>query len=102
MFKFKKSGPTSGDCTAPYDIILEKTYTVEEFVNTVLTNRDNEWGYIGIKNKNEPFFGYPCCEYKRGHLLSVLPADILAKKIQSVTASGGWSRMDYKLILAEE
>lgn len=99
MFEFVQTGPTAGDETAPYDVILDKTYTVQEFINTVITKLSGEWGYIGVKNPKDPFFGEPHCEYKWGKLLSSMPDDILTKTIRSAKASGGWSRMDYILVL---
>lgn len=100
MFKLKQIRPEGSDCTAPYDVILDKEYTVREFINTVLTNEPREWGYIGIIKRGE-VFGDPCCEYSHGELLSHLPDDILDRKIDWARASGGWSRMDYQFRLKE-
>lgn len=95
MFKLKQAGRERGDCTAPYDVILDKEYTVKEFIETVVS-RDREWGYIGIAVKGS-IFGDPHCEYKWGKLLYDLPEEIHNKKVISVKADGGWSRMDYLL-----
>lgn len=95
MFKMSQAGRERGDCTAPYNVELDKEYTVNEFVQTVLTN-EREWGYIGIYCKGE-VFGKPTCEYKWGKLLYTLPDSVLNKKIVDVKADGGWSRMDYLL-----
>ena len=101
MFKFKQRTPVAGDCTCGYDITLDKDYTVGEFIETVLKEKDKEWGYIGIAAKGE-WFGKPNCEYRRGKLISEqMKEDYLNKKVKEVTASGGWSRMDY-LIVCEE
>lgn len=99
MIKLKQNTKTFGDSTAGYLVILDKEYTVDEFVNEVLTK--NEWGYIGIYYENMHWFesGNPKCEYKWNKLISKLPDDILNKKISSVTAHGGWSNMDYLLKL---
>ena len=37
MFKMYMAGKERGDCTAPYNVELDKAYTVNEFVHTVLT-----------------------------------------------------------------
>lgn len=100
MFKLKQAGREGGDCTAPYDVILDKEYTVKEFVETVVS-RDGEWGYIGIAAKGS-IFGDPHCEYKWGKLLYDLPEEIHNKKVISAKAHGGWSRMDYRLYLKGE
>lgn len=91
----------NGDATANYDITLDREYTVQEFIITVLANRPREWGYIGIRSNSidGQFLGDPRMEYRRGTILSALPNDILSKKIKSVSASGGWSNMDYLLTL---
>lgn len=95
--KLKQSSVVRGDETASYSVELEKQYTVNEFIIEVLSNA-GEWGYIGIKCKNT-FFGNPKCEYKWGKLISNLPEDYLSKKVISVEADGGWSRMDYLLVV---
>ena len=99
MIKLRQNTPTAGDCTAGYEVTMDKTYYVKEFIDEVLSNK-GEWGYIGIKKEGVPtFFGDPNCEYKWGRLLSNLPEEYLDKEISIVSASGGWSRMDYLLIL---
>lgn len=103
MFSFIENGDVRGDCTRAYRIKLDRQYTVEEFIETVLTKRSGEWGYIGIRvtegGFSERVFGNPCCEYKWGKLLSTLPKKYLNKKIIEVTGDGGWSRMDYLITL---
>lgn len=99
MIKLIQCSETHGDCTAEYSVILDKSYTVEEFINEVLTK--NEWGYIGIYNEGQAWFdfGDPNCEYKYDKLVTQMPEDILKEEISEVKASGGWSRMDYLLTL---
>lgn len=98
MFKMYATAPSGGDCTAPYAVILDKPYTVQEFVAAVIS-KSEEWGYIGIEHKRA-VFGEPCCEYKYGQLLNKLPQETLCKKVVSVRASGGWTRMDYYLTVS--
>lgn len=98
MFKRIQSARAGSDCTAPYSIVLEKEYTVEEFINAALHEYDNEWGYFGVFD-GKSVFGNPECEYSNGSVLNTLPDDILRSKIVSVKASGGWSRMDYMFYL---
>jgi len=102
MFKLLQAGREGGDCTAPYDVKLDKEYTVKEFVDAVLT-RDSEWGYIGIIYRDaKSVFGDPHCEYSHGELLYNLPEEVLNRKVNYVNAHGGWSRMDYRLYLKKE
>ena len=42
MIKFKQVSKVYGDCTADYEVILDKQYTVREFVSFVLSQKD-EW-----------------------------------------------------------
>ena len=100
MIKFIKIR-SRGDCTYDYSIELDKLYTVEEFVNSVLNHIKDEFGYIGIDNGIWYSPGAPYCEYKYGVLLSNLPEDVLNKKVSSAKSIGGRSRMDYKLVLED-
>lgn len=99
MFCIKQCGPERGDCTAPCKVTLDKEYLVREFIEEVL-KRKWEWGYIGVKS-DKSFFGDPHCEYRYGKLLDTLPDDYMPRKVKSVTADGGWSRMDYILELED-
>lgn len=99
MFEIRRCTPIGGDCCAGYEIRLEKGYTVSEFIETVLKERINEWGYISIKKKDA---GVLNCGYKYGKIISEqLPKEVLSKHINRVSASGGWTRMDYKIELRE-
>ena len=94
MFKLHSAGKVRGDCTAPYNVELDRAYTVNEFVNTVLTRK--EWGYIGI-HCDGTFFGEPKCEYKYDKLMYTLPDNVMNRRVVKAEADGGWSRMDYLL-----
>ena len=101
MFRLVTSTPERGDCTRGYDVILDKEYTVKEFIETVFEKLSGEWGYIGIHNDEGDFsarvFGEPRCEYRYGKLSTPpLPNEYLEKKIVKATGDGGWSRMDYQ------
>lgn len=99
MFKFVHVGGPYGDCTSSYHLELDKKYSVGEFIETVLKEMPDEWGYIGIYFKGN-VFGYPQCEYNHGVILdSSFSKDQLTFEIENVHASGGWSRMDYLINL---
>lgn len=78
---------------------------LKEFIDTILNKKDRWRGtfyiFIGYENINE--FGEPKykykCEYEYyGKLTGNLPPDdILNKKVESITAYGGWSLMDYHI-----
>ena len=94
MFEMHSTGKVRGDCTEPFKVILDKEYTVGEFVQTVLTR--DEWGYICVSNKWK-VFGNTECEYSHENLKVAFPDEILCKKVVAASADGGWSRMDYWL-----
>lgn len=39
MFTLTQCSPTFGDCTARYRVDLDKEYTLEEFIDAILTNK---------------------------------------------------------------
>lgn len=94
MFNLQQCGREGGDCTAPYKVILDRSYTVRTFIDAVLNGRSTEWGYIGI-NDGHTIFGNPSCEYRYGKLQNAMNECVLDKAVISVKASGGWTRMDY-------
>lgn len=94
--RFTQISEVRGDETSSYKVDGYKSTTVREFVEEVLIDKPQEWGYIAINgsfvaNKNR-------CEYKWGKLIVPFPDEsILDKTIISVTGDGGWSRMDYQV-----
>lgn len=83
-----------GDCTSIYSVSLDREYTIREFIDEILTK--NEWGFIYVNDINNPSAD---CEYRQNVLISELPSDMLDYEIEKVTASGGWTRMDYTIHL---
>ena len=88
--KFTQTHSTGSDGTAPYDVSLYPT-NVANFINEVLTHK-SDWGTITI-------IGYGNIEYKYGQLLGNVPNEWNNLKIHKVDASGGWSRMDFRLFV---
>lgn len=90
MLKFVQTHATGGDCTAPYDVILDKPYTVSEFINEVLTTHKNEWGIIRVR-------GAFSINYRYGKMEKEIPEQYANLSIKKVQAAGGWSAMDYHI-----
>ena len=92
MFELTNIGVhTSEDCTSKFACHLDKAYTVQDFVNTVLLENASEWGFIGIYAGCYSSYGNPVCKYTHGILTSQpLPNEILECKVKNVTASGGY------------
>lgn len=104
MFRLIQTSDTRGDCTASYDVQLDKVYTVREFLETILTQKADEWGacYLMVRSKRL-FWQNPSCEYKNGNRHGTAWANILMRygerRITQVKADGGWTRMDYYIWL---
>lgn len=98
MFEFIQTRPEGGDCTASYDVILDKEYTVLDFIFEVVRNRKDEWGSFHIQT-GEKIFDGPSIEYRYGKTLTGIPEDVCFKKIKRVWSNGGWSAMDYFITL---
>ena len=103
MLEFVQKTLIRNDCTAGFNVKMDKSYTVREFIEEVLSTRTNEYGYIGIFRPGISYiFGDPNCKYNFGSLVTgPLPDDILSRTIKEVRADGGWSRMDYIIKLED-
>lgn len=100
MFTLTQTTPTGGDCTAGYNVNFDKEYTLQEFIDAVLTNK-GEWGYIKVAKRCCIWYDYPCIGYRYGKITGKpnIPETVYGYKVKSVTASGGWSRMDFIVTL---
>ena len=98
MIKLIQISETFGDCTAKYAVEMDHVYTVKHFIDEVLTR--NEWGRISIDCYNDPFTDQPNCEYNKDKLISDLPEELMDRIFIEARARGGWSSMDYILVIA--
>lgn len=98
-FNMIQIGNGFGDGTAPYEVAVTENGTVEDFIDAVIGNCSDEWGYIGIKADGH-IFGKPNMEYRYGKTINreALKA-FESLPFKNITASGGWSRMDYLIEL---
>ena len=89
---FKRTGGPYGDATSNYDVQFHQTFTVRDFILHILHNKGDEWGYFIIERER-------VVEYSHGRLIELLNGDLLYKNLDEnvvkITASGGWTRMDY-------
>ena len=104
MFTLIQCTPTRGDCTAGYEVDLDKAYTLQEFIDAILTNKKDEWGEIKIVKRNYPWYRYPSIGYRYGNITSKpnIPEKVFGYKVKTVTANGGWTAMDYIVTLEKE
>lgn len=97
MFDMHATAPSGGDCTAPYAVVLDKNYTLGEFIAAVISKSD-EWGYIDFEHSGAVFTA-PRFEYRYGRLLTPLSREIACRQVVSARAHGGYTRMDYHLTI---
>ena len=104
MFRLIQCTPTRGDCTAGYEVDLDKEYTLQEFIDAILTNKKDEWGEIKIAKRNCPWYRHPSIGYRYGNITSKpnIPEKVFGYKVKTVTANGGWTAMDYIVTLEKE
>ena len=96
-----------GDETAKYIITVSPTATVKDVLEDILSRKD-KWGFIGIKDKKEPFRGAHSFEYRYGSNEKI-PAEeelfwkeIMDCRVLNIEGSGGWSRDDFQLVIAKK
>lgn len=53
MFKLIKRPRSDNDKYTKYDVVLDKEYTVEEFIDAIADGRNGTHGQITIKNDKE-------------------------------------------------
>lgn len=83
------------DCTADFDVIIDGKITLQQFIDMVLTEHKKDWGSISIDNKK--------LKYKYGNIENNI-TDVFSEKelnsfIFDATAYGGYSLMNYKIML---
>jgi hypothetical protein len=102
VIKFKHLKDNS-DATSNFDVILDKPYTVGEFINEILSTRKDEWGDIWIQLKDIWSIIDPHIEYNHGEITDKFQWEdwVLEPYIKSVFANGGWSAMTYWIRLEE-
>ena len=95
MLKFKQTSEESSDCSAHYEVSLDRTCTLQDFIDIVLKERNGEWGYFSIYETDKSWLDYDRYEYSHGCLKDNIPPEILNKTISHIKGHGGWTRMDY-------
>lgn len=100
---FRELGAERVDCTKPYKApIGKKPYTVGEFIDDVMRQRSKDRGYIELYSKQPCSFNdrpIASLEYHRGITCGSLSDNDRNREIEEISADGGWSRMDYMLIV---
>lgn len=97
-------GEVRGDCISHNRYRLQKSTTVRELCDYIISTR--EWGYIGIRsNIITSIFGDPHIEYGNGRYETPLESRFSQEELDSyveiIDWDGGWSRGDWLLTLKE-
>ena len=100
MIRIKATGGMGGDDTYPYDAIMDRPYTVREFVDEVLFKKGN-WGCIRVSDNPRDALGEVLCWYSHGKLEEEYASlkECEDKQVKSANGSGGWSRYDFTLMV---
>lgn len=87
---FHRKGPDQLDIT-PYDVILDKEYTVQEFMDEILRERTYDKGDFHLVDSPGVI------DYAYGHLShgSRVTEPNASRKVKAVTAKVAWSYIDY-------
>ena len=102
LFNLEKIDGPFADQTSLYDVVFEKdNITLTEFIQAVL-QKNNEYGNISIKDikLNQKYR----LKYKNGSIENIdifksITHEELDNIIYDANAIGGWSLMDYMIIL---
>lgn len=87
---------TGGDEMSYYSVKMNQEMTVRQLCDYALAHK-NEWGYVEIF-KDSPFLPLRSFEYRCGkEVKNTLTDEDMNSVIVSMSASGGWSRMDYTI-----
>lgn len=98
MIDIKATGPMGGDATYPYRALMDKPYTVREFVEEIVSHKHN-WGVIRYTTNTADRFGESLCDYKWGELIGEVDESIASRQVTEACGSGGWSRYDFTLLI---
>lgn len=99
-FKLVQTHAAGGDACAPYKVELDSPYTVGEFIKEAMNKRSNEWGKLALRRSGSDYFDtFFSIDYRYGVLAAPIPQEIANLRIESATSYGGWSAMDYNIIV---
>lgn len=92
------AGPFGDECSM-YNVSFSTGTTVHQFVKKMLKQYPQEWGEIYICGFDKPVATY---KRKRCLILKDTYEQYKDKKIVKILGHGGWSNMDYQLILEKD
>ena len=97
MFKLIKRPRSDNDKHTKYDVVLDKEYTVEEFIDAIADGRNGTHGQITIKNDKQAIeslvYNIESIDYRHCKLQNA------EEKIKQVWADGSWLKINYTILL---
>jgi len=85
-----------GDMSAGYDVVLDRVYTLGDFIDEIITF--NEWGdlYVGFNATCtfKDMLRFSFCK-NSNQLLTDVPQELKENIIKNVSSHGGWTKMSY-------
>lgn len=104
MLGFEIIGTMRIDCTETRDfttyITMDHPYTVKDFIDDVLRQFPNHYGYIRLYKRGEIWGDIIVkCEYENGHLKTSLPEIYMEREVYKAEMVNGVPSMDITLTL---
>ena len=97
MIRIKATGGIGGDETYPYKALMDRPYTVREFVEEVASDKRN-WGTSRYTASAADGFGESLCDYRYGEI-GELDDSIAGRQVKEAWGSGGWSCYGFTLLV---
>lgn len=96
MIKLIQTTPIEEGGNCDYIAVLSRDYAVKDFIETILNDRNSEWGKFFIIQ--DLAINEPCCEYYNGKITSDAFSEVILNSLViEVRASGTWSEIDYRI-----
>ena len=99
MRRFQRicTGGPFGDETCSYMINLpEEEITVGEFIKMVMCQYPGEWGHITCGSVSLAHYNHGSIKFDSGY------EDLKDRKVAAVSSHGGWSLMDYNIVIHKQ
>ena len=91
MFELIYSGKVYPDYTHTFDVLVDRQYTVKEFITEMLETRGMDWGIITVRQGYKKRNG----EYSRGYITETIKDIDGNSIIKEIHASGCFSNINY-------
>lgn len=93
---FVQTHATGGDCTAPFDVLHDVDFTLRDLIDNI--SKRKEWGYVNIRTLSNKTVRI---EYRGVPTITNTLSGLLDSNIIKISASGGWGRMDYNVLIED-